>query len=76
METKKINYLTWLGWILFFLAYFFSGSGSVPKEIVKKQVIIKEKPVHKLIEVEKIVFRKEPLPNESKFYQKQIIDLR
>ena len=75
MKNKFLAIAAVLGWILFFLTYFFSGPGSVPKEIVKKQVIIKEKPVHKTIEVEKIVFRKEPLPNESEFYQKQIIDL-
>jgi hypothetical protein len=75
MKNKFLAILAVLGWILFFLTYFFSGSGSSPKEIVKKQAIIKGKPVHKNIEVEEIVFRNEPLPNESEFYQKQIIDL-
>jgi hypothetical protein len=42
METKRINYLTWLGWILFFIVLFFRGRNTDPQIAEKIKVITKE----------------------------------
>jgi hypothetical protein len=42
METKKINYLTWLGWILLFIVLFFRGCNTDPQFADKIKVITKE----------------------------------
>jgi hypothetical protein len=44
METtnKRINYLTWLGWILFFIVLFFRGYNTDPQIAEKIKVITKE----------------------------------
>jgi hypothetical protein len=42
METKKLNYLTWLGWVLFFIVLFFRGCNPEPQYAEKIKVITKE----------------------------------
>jgi hypothetical protein len=44
METtnKRINYLTWLGWFLFFIVLFFRGCNPEPQTAEKIKVITKE----------------------------------
>jgi hypothetical protein len=42
METKKINYLTWLGWILFFIVLFFRGCNPEPQFAEKIKIQTKE----------------------------------
>lgn len=42
METKKINYLTWLGWVLLFVVIFFRGCNPEPQFAEKIKVVTKE----------------------------------
>ncbi len=42
METKKINYLTWLGWVLFIALLFFKGCNPEPKFAEKIKIQTKE----------------------------------
>jgi hypothetical protein len=42
METKKINYLTWLGWLLFFILLFFRGCNPEPQFAEKIKIQTKE----------------------------------
>jgi hypothetical protein len=42
METKKINYLTWLGWILLFIVLFFRGCNAEPQFAEKIKIQTKE----------------------------------
>ena len=42
METKKLNYLTWLGWVLLFIVLFFRGCGSEPQIAEKIKIQTKE----------------------------------
>ena len=42
METKKLNYLTWLGWFLFFIVLFFRGCNTDPQIAEKIKVVTKE----------------------------------
>jgi hypothetical protein len=39
---KRINYLTWLGWVLFFIVLFFRGCNPEPQYAEKIKVITKE----------------------------------
>jgi hypothetical protein len=39
---KRINYLTWLGWILFFIVLFFRGCNPEPQFAEKKKIQTKE----------------------------------
>jgi hypothetical protein len=42
METKKINYLTWLGWVLFIALLFFRGCNPEPQFAEKIKIQTKE----------------------------------
>jgi hypothetical protein len=42
METKKINYLTWLGWVLFIALLFFKGCNPEPQFAEKIKIQTKE----------------------------------
>lgn len=42
METKKTNYLTWLGWVLFIAVLFFKGCNPEPKFAEKIKIQTKE----------------------------------
>lgn len=42
METKKLNYLTWLGWILFIALLFFKGCNPAIQTADKIKVVTKE----------------------------------
>lgn len=42
METKKLNYLTWVGWLLFFLLLFCRGCNPEPQFAEKIKVVTKE----------------------------------
>jgi len=42
METKKLNYLTWLGWILFIALLFFRGCNTELQTTEKIKVVTKE----------------------------------
>lgn len=42
METKRINYLTWVGWLLFFLLLFCRGCNPEPQFAEKIKVVTKE----------------------------------
>lgn len=42
METKKINYLTWLGWVLFIAVLFFKGCNPQPQIAEKIKIQTKE----------------------------------
>ena len=42
METKKINYLTWLGWVLFIALLFFRGCNPEPQIAEKIKIQTKE----------------------------------
>ena len=42
METKRINYLTWLGWVLLFIVLCFRGCNPEPQTAEKIKVITKE----------------------------------
>jgi hypothetical protein len=42
METKKINYLTWLGWVLLFAVLFFRGCNPQPQIAEKIKIQTKE----------------------------------
>ena len=42
METKKINYLTWLGWVLFIALLFFRGCNPEPQFTEKIKIKTKE----------------------------------
>jgi hypothetical protein len=39
---KRINYLTWLGWVLFFIVLFFRGCNAEPQIAEKIKVVTKE----------------------------------
>ena len=42
MESKKLNYLTWLGWVLFIALLFFRGCNSEPQFVEKIKIQTKE----------------------------------
>ena len=42
METKKLDYLAWLGWVILFIVLFFRGCNSEPQFAEKIKVVTKE----------------------------------